>query len=169
MCIRDRGEVRLSVQRRGLVTEFTIADTGNGIRAEDLAKIFEPFERGHLPASNALPGTGLGLTISKLLTEILGGEIAVESTPGQGSAFKVRLLLSEAQGAEAVAPPRRMTAYAGPRRKILIADDDPDHVRLVSDVLLPLGFVVLSVADGPACLALAQLSLINISEPTRPY
>ena len=165
-----KGEVRLNVQRRGLVTEFTIADTGNGIRPEDLAKIFEPFERGHLPASNALPGTGLGLTISKLLTEILGGEIAVESTPGQGSAFKVRLLLSEAQGAEAVAPPRRMTAYAGPRRKILIADDDADHVRLVSDVLLPLGFVVLSVADGPACLALAQdaapdLIILDISMP----
>ena len=71
-------------------------DTGHGIRPEDMQKIFEPFERGHLPAANAVPGTGLGLTISKLLTEILGGEISVESTPGEGSMFRVRLLLSEA-------------------------------------------------------------------------
>lgn len=164
------GEVRLSIERRGQVTEFSIADTGHGIRPEDLAKIFEPFERGHLPAANAVPGTGLGLTITKLLTEILGGEITVESTPGQGSIFKVRLLLSEAQGAQASAPPRRITAYGGAGRKILIADDDPDHIRLVSEVLLPLGFVVLSAPEGQSCLALCEdaapdLIILDISMP----
>jgi len=164
------GEVRLSVQRRGQVTEFAVSDTGHGIRPEDLAKIFEPFERGHLPAANAVPGTGLGLTISKLLTEILGGEIAVESTPGQGSVFRVRILLSEASGVEAGAPVRRITAYTGARRKLLIADDDPDHVRLITDALLPLGFLVLSAPDGPSCLSLIQdtapdLVILDISMP----
>ena len=76
-----------------------------------------------------MPGTGLGLTISKLLTEILGGEISVQSTPGEGSLFRVRLLLSEAPAAGAAMPARRITAYAGPRRKILIADDDGDPAR----------------------------------------
>ncbi|MGE4481396.1 ATP-binding protein [Acidocella sp.] len=164
------GEVRLSVRRRGQVTEFIVADTGHGIRPEDLSKIFEPFERGHLPAAHAVPGTGLGLTISKLLTEILGGEISVESILGRGSVFRVRLLLSEALGAEAGAPARRITAYAGPRRKLLIADDDPDHVRLITDALTPLGFMVFSAPDGPACLELSQdtmpdLVILDISMP----
>lgn len=165
-----QGGVEFGVQRRGQVTEFVVRDTGYGIRPEDIKKIFEPFERGHLPAANAMPGTGLGLTISKLLTEILGGEIAVESTPGQGSMFRVRLLLSEAPGIEASAPLRRMTAYKGQRRKVLIADDDPDHVRLIAEALLPLGFVVLLAADGPTCLALSEdtkpdLVILDISMP----
>lgn len=165
-----KGEVRLGIRRRGQVTEFIVSDTGHGIRPEDIHKIFEPFERGHLPAATSLPGTGLGLTISKLLTEILGGEITVESRLGQGSVFRVRLLLSEAPGMEASVPLRRITAYKGQRRKILIADDDPDHVRLISDALLPLGFVVLSAPDGPTCLSLSQdtipdLVILDISMP----
>jgi signal transduction histidine kinase len=56
----DKGSATLRVRLRGQVTEFEILDTGHGIRREDLEKIFEPFERGHLPAANAVPGTGLG-------------------------------------------------------------------------------------------------------------
>lgn len=165
-----QGQVSFSVQRRGQVSEFSVSDTGCGIRPEDLSKIFEPFERGHLPAANAVPGTGLGLTISKLLTEILGGEITVQSTPGTGSVFRVRLFLSEASGAAIRAPAKRVSAYAGARRKILIADDDADHVRLVSDTLLPLGFIVLAASDGPSCLSLAaetgpDLVILDISMP----
>jgi signal transduction histidine kinase len=164
------GSATLQVRKRGEVTEFTVIDTGHGIRPEDRQKIFEPFERGHLPAANAVPGTGLGLTISKLLTEILGGEISVDSTPGEGSVFRVRLLLSEAPASGAAMPARRITAYAGPRRKILIADDDGDHVRLVTDVLLPLGFIVLAASDGLGCLAMVadaapDLVILDIAMP----
>lgn len=165
-----RGSVTLRVHKRGQVTEFAVLDTGHGIRPEDKDKIFEPFERGHLPAANAVPGTGLGLTISKLLTEILGGEISLESTPGEGSIFRVRLLLSEAPATGVAAPMQRITAYAGARRKILIADDDADHVRLVSDILLPLGFIVLAASDGLSCLAMTEdaapdLVILDISMP----
>jgi signal transduction histidine kinase len=164
------GSVTLRVRKRGQVTEFAVIDTGHGIRPEDRQKIFEPFERGHLPAANAVPGTGLGLTISKLLSEILGGEISLESEPGKGSIFRVRLLLSEAPASGAALPARRITAYAGTRRKILIADDDADHVRLVTDVLLPLGFIVLAAADGLGCLAMVEdtrpdLVILDIAMP----
>ncbi len=164
------GSATLRVRKQSQVTEFAVIDTGHGIRPEDREKIFEPFERGHLPAANAVPGTGLGLTISKLLTEILGGEISVQSTPGEGSTFRVRLLLSEAPAAGAVLPARRITAYAGPRRKILIADDDADHIRLVTDVLLPLGFIVLAASDGLGCLAMVadaapDLVILDIAMP----
>jgi signal transduction histidine kinase/FixJ family two-component response regulator/purine-cytosine permease-like protein len=167
----DRGSATLRVRLRGQVTEFEIIDTGHGIREEDLAKIFEPFERGHLPAANAVPGTGLGLTISKLLTQVLGGEISVESTPGMGSVFRVRMLLSEAPGAAGIKrPERRIAGYAGPRRKILVADDDPDHVELLHDVLMPLGFMMYSAVDGDACLYAAEtclpdLAILDIAMP----
>jgi signal transduction histidine kinase/CheY-like chemotaxis protein/purine-cytosine permease-like protein len=166
----EQGSATLRVQRRGQVTEFEVIDTGHGIRPEDITSIFEPFERGHMPAANAKPGTGLGLTISKLLSEILGGEISVESTPGQGSTFRVRLFLSEAQGSAIARPARRITGYGGMRRKILIADDDPDHVRLLTEILLPLGFIVVTTGDGANCLTLfedtlPELVLLDIAMP----
>jgi signal transduction histidine kinase/CheY-like chemotaxis protein len=167
----ERGGVTFRVRRRGQVTEFEVIDTGHGIRPEDMAAIFEPFERGHLPAANAVPGTGLGLTISKLLTQILGGEIVVESEVGRGSVFRVRLLLSEAAGGKVAAvAERRITGYAGARRRILVADDDPGHLELLHDILVPLGFVLFSAADGTAALALAEdcapdLAILDIAMP----
>ncbi|OYV37412.1 MAG: hypothetical protein B7Z81_06035 [Acidocella sp. 20-61-6] len=166
----EHGSATLRVQRRGQVTEFEVIDTGHGIRPEDIKTIFEPFERGHMPAANAVPGTGLGLTISKLLSEILGGEISVESTPGKGSTFRVRLLLSEANGNALARTARRITGYAGARQKILIADDDADHVRLLSEILLSLGFIVITTGDGANCLNLfddarPNLVLLDIAMP----
>jgi signal transduction histidine kinase/purine-cytosine permease-like protein len=96
------GHAAFRVRHRGQVSEFEIGDTGIGIEPSDLLRIFEPFERGSMAGALSVPGTGLGLTITKLLTEIMGGEIAVESAPGQGSAFRIRLMLSAA--AAPVAP-----------------------------------------------------------------
>ncbi len=167
----EAGSATFRIRLRGQVAEFEVADTGIGIRPEDIEAIFEPFERGHLPAANAMPGTGLGLTISKLLTQILGGEISVRSTPGIGSTFKVRLLLSEAPGGAALTPPqRRIAGYAGPRQRVLIADDDADHLELLSEILLPLGFAVRTVPDGQSCLDAARdfqpdLVILDIAMP----
>jgi signal transduction histidine kinase/DNA-binding NarL/FixJ family response regulator len=167
----DQGSVSLLIKRRGQVTEFEIVDTGHGIRPEDIETIFEPFERGHMPAANAVPGTGLGLTITKLLTQILGGEISVESRVGQGSVFRVRMLLSEAPlGKAAAVVERRITGYSGVRRRLLIVDDDFDQVELLNDVLAPLGFVLFTANDGQSGLALAgdcvpDLVILDIAMP----
>jgi signal transduction histidine kinase/purine-cytosine permease-like protein/ActR/RegA family two-component response regulator len=164
------GSVTFEVALRGQVAEFTVADTGMGIRPQDIERIFEPFERGHMPAANAMPGTGLGLTITKLLTQILGGEITVESRPGEGSVFRVRMLLSEAPGGAAPKLDRRIQGYAGPRRRVLVADDDPDHLELLREILLPLGFVMDTAPDGATCLAkagdfAADLVVLDIAMP----
>jgi signal transduction histidine kinase/DNA-binding NarL/FixJ family response regulator len=166
----EHGAVTLRIRLRGQVAEFEIVDTGMGIRPEDIDNIFEPFERGHTKAANAMPGTGLGLTISKLLTQILGGEISVESKPGQGSLFRVRLLLSEAAGEKTPVRERRIQGYAGPRKRVLIADDDADHLELLNEILLPLGFVVRAVPDGQSALLEAKdfdpdLIILDISMP----
>jgi len=123
-----------------------------------------------MAAANAVPGTGLGLTISKLLTQILGGEISVESTHGEGSIFRVRMLLSAAQGVPLAAPERRITGYAGARLRILVADDDADHVDFLCEILRPLGFILFTAKDGATCLTLAEdvlpdLVILDIAMP----
>ena len=73
------------------------------------------------------------------------------------SAFRVKLLLSEVTNPTRVAPiSGRVTGYAGPRKTIIVTDDNPTHRDLIREVLTPLGFIILSAHDAPSCLALAE-------------
>ncbi|MFX6702310.1 ATP-binding protein, partial [Acinetobacter baumannii] len=73
-------------------------------------------------------GTGLGLTISRLLAGVMGGDIKVSSTVGRGSTFKVKMLLSEVTTPQRIAPVEApVSGYHGARKTILITDDDPVH------------------------------------------
>ncbi len=111
----EKGFVHLTVRSRSQVVEFEIVDSGIGIEPQDLERVFQPFERGHAPNVRSVPGTGLGLTITKLLTEIMGGEIVVQSKPGTGTTFSVRLLLSEAKpDALQIAQRRRISGLFRP-------------------------------------------------------
>jgi CheY-like chemotaxis protein len=153
------------------VVEFRVEDTGIGILPEDMQRIFEPFERGSQPAIAPSQGTGLGLTISKLLTEIMGGEIALTSTPGVGTCARVKLFLSRVAQPRAAAPGEaRITGYQGARRTVIVTDDDPAHRDLMQDVLAPLGFILFTAPDGQSCLTLAaecdpDLILLDIVMP----
>ncbi len=166
---RGRVEFRVAYQRQ--LVEFTVADTGIGIPAEDLQRVFEPFERGRSDHGNAAPGTGLGLTISKLLSEIMGGSLTVESTPGVGSTFRVKLMLSPVAHPQALPGPRRtVRGYAGPQRTIVVTDDETAHREFMAALLAPLGFRVLLADSGDACLRLVaehsiHLFLLDVSMP----
>ncbi|WP_413206770.1 ATP-binding protein [Rhodospirillum sp. A1_3_36] len=166
----DKGHVALSVRLKSEVAEFTVADTGVGIPQADLERVFLPFERGGAEG-NLQPGMGLGLTITKLLTEILGGEVLVESTPGQGSTFRVRLFLPALSGQRRPsASPRAQTGYEGPPKRILVVDDDDAHRALTRDVLLPLGFDLIAAENGAQCREILRetpvdLVLMDISMP----
>lgn len=153
----DRGHAGLTVRYRTHVAEFEISDSGIGIRPQDIDDIFKPFERGSMPGARAAPGAGLGLTITKVLVQIMGGEITVRSVPGEGSVFIVRMLLSEASAGDAVAAPmrRRLLGYVGARRRVLLVDDDPTHLELMHHVLQPLGFDLLIAEDGERALQMA--------------
>lgn len=163
------GSVQFVVHYRSPVAEFEVIDTGPGIQARDLDRIFAPFERGAIGVSQPQTGTGLGLTISRLLAGVMGGDIKVSSTVGTGSTFRVKMLLSEVTNPTRIAPvDAPLAGYHGPRKTILITDDDPTHRDLLREVLAPLGFILLSAPDGPGCLAMAQhcqpdLFLLDIS------
>ncbi|HYE40727.1 MAG TPA: ATP-binding protein [Ramlibacter sp.] len=95
-----RGEVRVSARLEGAdhVT-FSVADTGIGIAPEHLRTLFEDFAQVRSPLQQRLRGTGLGLSLSKKLAELLGGSVSVESVPGEGSVFTVTLPV-ELEGAK---------------------------------------------------------------------
>ena len=167
----DEGTIRFAVSYRSQVASFTVSDTGRGIPKRDLERIYEPFQRGEADSVKPMPGLGLGLTITKLLTNTLGGEIAVESVPDEGSTFRVRLMLSTVnRPSTAPVAERRIAGYSGPRRTIVVVDDNEDHRDLMREVLAPLDFVVLTANSGPDCLTLIEgvkpdLFLIDVQMP----
>jgi CheY-like chemotaxis protein len=154
-----------------MFAEIEVSDTGFGVRPEDQVRIFEPFERGQQPNGAAVPGTGLGLTITKMLVQVMGGEISLTSEPDKGSVFKVRLLLSEVTYPTAPPKPHAdIRGYRGRRRSIVVADDDRTHCAIVTEILGPLGFGVIVVDSGVACLSMARehspdLVLLDVSMP----
>jgi len=168
----NSGHVTLRVSYSSQVARFDIEDSGCGISPEDIERIFRPFERIETQNHPAKRGTGLGLTITRLLTEAMGGEITVKSTPDVGSCFSVRLMLASVPTPRMprLAMHQTVIAYNGDRKHILVVDDDSDHVAFVNDALSVLGFEVAIAASGDECLAIAAKSmpdavLLDISMP----
>ena len=166
-----RGHVALDVRYRAQVAEFRVEDTGVGIPEDEQERVFLPFERVNSPSAQAAKGTGLGLAISKLLAEVMGGELSLESKLNKGTTTTLRLYLPAVTGpGKAAQPEHRIEGYRGPRRTIIVAEDEAAHRGLLEDLLAPLGFNVLLAPDGAACLRLIEhnapdIFLLDISMP----
>ncbi len=146
------GEINFGIRYSSGVVNFEISDTGPGIEEEELQAIFQPFIRLNTPTGNAHVGSGLGLTISKILAEIMGGELTVSSVLGQGSTFTVRLLLPSVAGDVEPVREQHIMGYQGQRKKLLIVDDQADHRQLILALLGPLGFYLDEACSGEDCL-----------------
>jgi PAS domain S-box-containing protein len=133
---------------------FQVEDTGTGIASDDLEKIFLPFQQVGESHSQA-EGTGLGLAITKKLVEMMGGELHVESTLGQGSTFWMVLDLLEVsdlvkKSKKAEQPV--IIGFEGLSRKILVVDDKWENRSVLVNLLMPLGFQLVEASDGQECL-----------------
>ncbi|AJY45770.1 hybrid sensor histidine kinase/response regulator [Martelella endophytica] len=151
----DTGTVTFTARYRSQVATFIVSDTGSGIAASDLGRIYEPFERG---GRSEKPGLGLGLTITRLLVNTLGGAIDVRSEEGKGTTFTVRLMLASIDRPtlwRATAENER-AGYEGPRRTIMVVDDNADHRAMMRDILGQLGFAVLLAEDGAGALDMLE-------------
>jgi signal transduction histidine kinase/CheY-like chemotaxis protein/purine-cytosine permease-like protein len=157
MKFTEHGEVALIVTYKRAMTRFQIKDTGAGIRAQDLEQIFQPFQRGPGSTGRRSEGIGLGLTISRMLTELMGGVLSVESAVGVGSTFQVKVPLPEIAAVQtAQRSHSRIVGYRGQRRALLIVDDQPEHRHWLMTALQPLGFQLRAAADGVECLRQAE-------------
>jgi len=149
----SEGSVVMRLRYAREIASFEIEDTGPGILQEELDHIFEPFTRGSASAQANAGGTGLGLPISRMLTQLMGGEMRIRSTVGAGSTFHVRLFLPSVHVAgkalaETLAPPRQRNGYLGPRRRVLVVDNEQVDRELLVNILAPLGFEVAQAASG---------------------
>ncbi len=161
-----QGTVTLRVRYGREMARIEVQDTGPGLTVEEIERIFEPFARGGSGGGStaAAPGAGLGLTIAKMLTALMGGELTVSSTPGVGSVFHVKLFLPEVHGdalGKAAAPAalaahgqRQRKGYAGERRRILVVDNEEPDRELLVQLLEPLGFELRQAASGHDALDL---------------
>jgi signal transduction histidine kinase/DNA-binding NarL/FixJ family response regulator/CHASE3 domain sensor protein len=137
---------------------FEVIDTGIGMTAEQVETIFMPFEQVG-DSRHRADGTGLGLAISRHLVESMNGVLEVESNYGRGSTFRLELDLPiiEAELDDLPVIGQAIAGYSGPRRKILVVDDEVDNRTMLVDLLKPLGFEVSGAADGREAVARAQL------------
>ena len=153
----DKGEIIFRIGYSGEVAVFQVIDTGIGIPADQREDIFLPFNRLGGNRGNATAGSGLGLTISKIFTEIMGGELSVSGRDNEGTAFTLKLFLPKLHGHVAEEDEQEgIIGYAGRRRKILIADDHEDHRSLLMSILEPLGFALAQAESGEECLSMAM-------------
>ncbi len=169
----EHGCVRFEARYRAPIADFEISDTGIGIPLNEWTRVFEPFERGRSVEVSRIQGSGLGLTIARLLVHLLGGEITLNSTLGQGSAFRVRFLLPEAPAETWRSPERLVSGYGGPRRSILVTDDNPAHVAFMAEILTSLGFdlrtaetgedALMAIRDRPPDLLMVDLTMPGLS------
>ena len=145
--------VELSRDAAGLVL-VSVQDTGIGIAAERLERIFQPFAQADASIAREFGGTGLGLSITRSLARLMGGDVSVQSRPGEGSRFEVCLDLPDAEPphadlgdarAERIAPSRPLA--------LLLAEDNDVNVLVIDGMLAPLGHRITRAHDGSEALA----------------
>lgn len=155
----DAGAITLGAEGRpraagGVELRLTISDQGPGIAPESMPLIFHPFVQADHTSTRRYGGTGLGLTISRQLVELMGGQIEVASTLGQGSTFTVTLPLAAAPDRAPAGPARQAAAEAAPPPglRLLIAEDNPVNQEVLARLVGALGYTCDVVGTGAEAL-----------------
>ncbi|MFK7925307.1 MAG: ATP-binding protein, partial [Bacteroidia bacterium] len=161
----DGGQIRMSVLRSNDQIKIAIADTGLGVKTEQLPNIFDRFYQADSSANQAKPGTGIGLSLVKELVELHEGQIGVESELGQGTEFEILLpivkdltlfaesvpetqLSTEALPNNTIALADNESPADDQKEQILLIEDNPDVRAFVREQLLDFGYQVHTAKDG---------------------
>jgi len=177
----ETGEVRVVARLvqdadRPSLLQIDVIDTGIGLTDEQISRLFQPFSQGDSSTTRKYGGTGLGLTISKRLAEMLGGDITCRNTPGKGSTFTLTVATGNLSGVKMLESPEQHAIGSGSaptpdaipdvrlHGRILLAEDGPDNQRLISFILKKAGAEVELVENGQAALD-AALAARDRGEP----
>ncbi|AEF85291.1 sensor protein GacS [Treponema primitia ZAS-2] len=138
---------------------MTVADTGQGIQAEDMDKLFGDFQQVDLKRNQGIEGTGLGLAISRSLCRLMGGDITVSSVYGQGSVFTAAIpqkLVNAAPMAELNHPGKSLVRFTAPAAKILIVDDIVTNLNVAQGLLAPYQMDITTCTSGEETVKLVM-------------
>ncbi|SDI55585.1 response regulator [Propionivibrio dicarboxylicus] len=145
------------------VLRFDVQDTGIGIAPEAMSRLFTPFEQADASTSRRYGGTGLGLTITRRIARMMGGETGAESAPGVGSTFWLTACL-----VKDVSPPTSVSAdmeslgtilrQRYPGRRVLVVDDEPMNLEIACCMMGDVGLCVETAADGDQAIGMVRKS-----------
>ncbi len=155
----ERGSIELSanlLEQHGdrALVRFEVRDTGIGIEAERLARLFGVFEQADSSTSRQYGGTGLGLAINKKLAELMGGQVGAQSTPGEGSTFWFTAALHHVEADRRLAPQDSplavefMLRRSSAQRRLLVVEDEPVNREVILALLEDVGLAVDLAQDG---------------------
>ncbi|MEG1455611.1 MAG: ATP-binding protein, partial [Comamonas sp.] len=162
----EEGEIsvalRLGPDSAPLMLEVQVSDTGIGMTPEQMQRLFQPFSQADVQTTRRYGGTGLGLAICQQLVALMGGQISVQSTLGEGSSFRFTAALSPAQSTMAAHPLHLGAALC---ERALVVDDNASARHILSEMLGGFGMVADAVASGEAALQRLQ----QASSTGQPY
>jgi len=151
------GRVTVRAEVDGSMLDISICDTGIGLDAETIPRIFRMFEQSHTVSGQISSGLGIGLSLSRQFAEMHGGTVEAYSDGiGCGSEFIIRLPVLDQDQAQHAAPLRQLPSGDGRKLQVLVVDDNHDAADSLAALLELDGFAVLTVYDGAAAIAAVQ-------------